>query len=201
MKRALFVLAIASFAGVVSAHAAVVAVDFAGTVVQTQGATGQSVGSTVTGHFDINSIGNSLLDFTIAGKSVAPGFASVVGIGPALTDAIYTAAVSPVTTGGTINNTFTLDLSSLTTWPSTDNAFTLLTDRTQLPSNVATAGSPFPSFFSYFTANSDGTNVVSLNANLTSITAAAVPEPASLALLGASLFGLGLLVRRRLKLA
>ena len=199
MKRTLSFLAIAAFAAVVPAHSAQIAVNFTGTVFQTQGATGKAIGDTVTGHFDLDTVTGSFLDFTIAGKSVAAGFQSFASIGPALTDAIYTAQVSPVTSGGNTNSTFTLDLSSLTTWPSTDTAFTLLTDAAQLPSNLDRVSNPlsaFPSTFSYFTANADGSNVVALNANLTSLTAT-TPEPASLLLLVSALFSLAFFVRRR----
>ena len=153
------------------------------------------------GHFDLNSATGNFLDFMIAGKSVASGYTSFASIGPALTDAIYTAQVSPVLASGTpSNSTFSLDLSSLTNWPSTDTAFTLLTDTTQLTTNLDTITNPlsaFPSTFNYYTANADGTNVVSLTANLTSITAMATPEPASLALVVPLLLGLGFFVRRR----
>jgi hypothetical protein len=112
--------------------------------------------------------------------------------------------VSPVALGGTSNSTFSLDLSSLTTWPSTDTAFTLLADTTQLTTNLDTVTNPlsaFPSTFGYFTANSDGTNVAALSADLTSITASAsgsaTPEPSTIVLLASSLLGLGLFARRR----
>ena len=200
MKRILSVLAIAALAAAVPAYATVYSVSFTGTVYQTQGATGQAVGNTVTGHFDLNSVTGSYLDFMIAGQSVAAGYLSSATIGPALTDAIYTAQVSPVALGTPSNSSFSLDLSSLSTWPSTDTAYTLLTDTTQLTTNLDTVNnllSAFPSTFNYYTANANGTNVVALNADLTSIKAAPVPEPASLALLASSLLGLGFLVRRR----
>jgi hypothetical protein len=203
MKRTLSVLAIAALAVVSAApaHAAVIyTVNFTGAVYQTQGATGESVGSTVTGHFDLNSATGSFLDFMISGQSVAAGYLSSASIGPALFDAIYTAQVSPVALGTPSNSTFFLDLSSLTTWPSTDTVYTLLTDRTQLTTNLDTVTNPlsaFPSTFGYYTANTDGTNVVALSADLTSITAVATPEPASLVLLGSSLLGLGFFVSRR----
>ena len=205
MKRTLSFLAIAAVAVVIPAHAAAVYnVNFTGTVFQTQGATGQSIGSTVAGHFDLDSGTDLFLDFTIAGKSIAAGYQSFATIGPALTDAIYTAQVSPVSSGGTSNSTFSLDLSSLSTWPSADTVITLLTDTTQLTTNLDKVTNPlsaFPSTFRYFTANADGTNVVALNANLTSLTAAVVvaatPEPATLTLLVSSLLGLALFVHRR----
>jgi hypothetical protein len=198
MKSTLSVLAIAALSAVVPAQADIVAVSFTGTVFQTQGATGHAIGDTVTGHFDLTSTG-SFLDFTIAGKSVAPGYLSSATIGPALTDAIYTAQVSPVAFGTPSNSSFSLDLSSLTNWPAADTFFTLLSDKTQLPSNLDTINNPlsmFPSFFDYYTANANGTNVVALSANLTSITAQAVPEPASLTLITPLLLGLAFFVRR-----
>jgi hypothetical protein len=199
MNGKLSVLAIAALAVVVPAHASIIAANFTGTVFQTQGATGQAVGNTVTGHFDLDSTSGNFLDFMIAGKSVAPGYQSFANIGPALFDAIYTAQVSPVASGLPSNSSFTLDLSSLTTWPSTETAYALLTDKTQLSTNLDTVNNPlsaFPSTFRYYTANTDGTNVVALAANLTAITATA-PEPGTLALIGFSLLGLGLLRRRR----
>jgi hypothetical protein len=201
MRRTLSVLAIAAVAAAVPAHAApIYSVDFTGTVYQTQGGTGQVVGNSVTGHFDLDSTTNSFLDFTIAGRSVATGYLSSASIGPALTDAIYTAQVSPVALGAPGNSTFSLDLSSLSAWPSSDTAYTLLTDRTQLTTNLDTITNPlsaFPSTFNYYTANADGINIAALAANLTSITATATPEPASLTLLASSLLGLSLFVRRR----
>ncbi len=153
-----------------------------------------------SGHFDIDSITSNFLDFTIAGKSVGTGYLSFASIGPALTDAIYTAQVSPVSAGTPSNSSFTLDLSSLTTWPSTDTAFTLLTDKTQLTTNLDTITNPlsaFPSTFNYYTANADGTGIVALKANLTSVNVTATPEPASFALLASALLGMGVFLRLR----
>jgi hypothetical protein len=200
MKSTLAVLAMAAFAAAIPAHATVYSVNFAGTVSQSQGATGEAVGNAVTGHFDLDSNTGNFLDFTIAGQSVAAGYLSSVSIGPALTDAIYMAQVSPVALGTPSNSTFSLDLSSLSTWPSSDTAYTLLTDTAQLTTNLDTVTNPassFPSTFSYYTAGANGTNVVSLDAQLTSVAATATPEPASLALVSSSLLALGLLLRRR----
>jgi hypothetical protein len=203
MKNILSVLAIATLAVLSAASAdaaAIYSVDFTGTVNQTQGATGQAVGNTVTGHFDLNSGTGSFLDFMIAGKSVAPGYMSLANIGPARTDAIYTAQVSPVALGTPSNSSFSLDLSSLSTWPVTDTAFTLLADTAQLTTNLDTITNPlseFPSTFNYYTANANGTNIVALSADLKSVTANAVPEPANLALVASLLLCLGFFVRRR----
>jgi len=74
MKNSLSALAVATLAALSTAPAradAIYSVNFRGTVYQSQGATGQSVGSTVAGHFDLDSATTSYLDFTIAGKSVA----------------------------------------------------------------------------------------------------------------------------------
>jgi hypothetical protein len=203
MKGTFLVLATTALAVIVPAHAATIAANFTGIVYQTQGATGQAVGNTVTGHFDLDSTSGNFLDFMIAGKSVAPGYQSFASIGAALFDAIYTAQVSPLASGMPSNNSFSLDLSSLATWPATETAFTLLTSTTQLTTNLDTVTNPlsaFPSTFSYYTANADGTNVVALYANLTSITATATPEPASLMLVASSVLGLGVFVFRRTRL-
>jgi PEP-CTERM motif len=203
MKNALSFLTIAALAAAIPAHAAAIySVNFTGTVYQTQGAAGRAIGNTVTGDFVLNSATGNFSAFNIDGKSVATGYLSSATVGPAHFDAIYTAQVSPVALGTPSNSSFSLDLSSLSTWPSTDTAYTLLTDTTQLTTNLDTVTNPasaFPSTFNYYTANANGTNVVSLRADLTSITVAAtaIPEPASFALLGSSLVALGLFVRRR----
>lgn len=204
MKRTLSALGIAAFLAAMPMYASVYSVDFTGVVDQTQGATGDPLGSSVTGHFDLDSSSGTFLDFTIAGKSVAAGYSSSAVLSPPFADAVYTAQISPVSSGGSTNSTFSLDLSSLSFWPETDNVYTLLTDTTQLSTNLDTINDPasaFPSNFGYYTATASGTNVVSLNADLTSLSVTtsgtATPEPANLALLGGALLSAGFFLRRR----
>jgi hypothetical protein len=199
MKHTLSTLVFIALAASVPAHATLYTADFTGVVSQTQGATGRSIGNTISGHFDFDTVANKFLAFIIDGKSVATGYSSILSIVPARTDAIYTAQVSPLTPGATSNSSFTLDLSSLTTWPAGDSVLTLLLDKNQLATNLDTANNPaslFPSTFGYYTANAAGGNVVALTANLTSITASA-PEPATVGLVISAMLGLGILVRRR----
>ncbi len=199
MKRSFSVLAFTALAVVLPARAASYSVDFTGIVSQTQGPTGEAVGNAVTGHFDLDSVTSSFLDFTIAGQSIAAGYQSSVSIGPNNRDAFYSAQITAVPRSPSIGSTFWLDLSSLTSWPQTDSAYTLLADTNQLTTNLETINnsrSGFPSDFFYYTANFDGTNAVGLSGNLTSINVTATPEPASLALIVPSLFALGLFIRR-----
>jgi len=100
--------------------------------------------------------------------------------------------------GGSTNSIFAFDLSSLSTWPTTDTALTLLTDANRLATNLDTVTNPnslFPSMFSYYTASADGSHIVSLTADLTAI-GVSTPEPASLPLLVSSMLGLATARRR-----
>ena len=146
MIKTFSALAIGAILTVSSAHASVFSVNFSGTVYQTQGATGYANGGAISGHFDLDSASGNFLDFTIGGKSVAAGFQSSAVIDPGGFDAIYKAQISPVSVGGTSNNTFSLDLSSLTNWPAYDSAYSLLVDSKQLPSNLDTASNPQSAF-------------------------------------------------------
>jgi len=172
----------------VSAHALPIDVKFMGTV-QSQIDSGFAVNSPVSGEFFYDPVTAMYSLFTIAGRSVAPGFASSAVVTPDLTAAIFQAQLSPVQSGGTLNSTFTLDLEALIKWPSND-AFAALS------ANVLAANlDKGLSTFGFYTANADGTGVHSLTASLSAIQA--VPEPASLALCLAGLAALAFGARPR----
>jgi hypothetical protein len=188
-------------AGAVPAKAALIDTSFTGEVVSQTG-TSFSINQSISGSFVYNTAKSAFVSFTIGGASIATGFSSSAKTTPGLTDAIYEAQISPVATGGSVNETFSLDLSSLTAWPSS-NAIALLSNTTQLTTNLDTIGNPlsaFPSTFGYYIATASGTGVTAVTADLTSIStgpAAAVPEPNALALLVGGVLSLGLLRRRR----
>jgi hypothetical protein len=166
--------------------------------VQTQQNTAFSVGSAVSGEFVYDTTLTRFVSFMIGGQSVAPGFASTASVTPDLFEALYRAQVSPVGIGGTSNSTFTLDLESITGFPSTD-AIALLTNAAQLDSNLELgANADFPSMFGFFDADSDGTNIRSLEATLSAVQVAVIPEPEALGLFGIGAVALvGLRSRRR----
>lgn len=183
-----------------SAHAAIIDAKFTGTVAS-QAGTALVLGNAISGEFLYNTATSAYQSFTIGGVSITVPFASSASITPDLYSALYQAQISPLTTGGTVNKTFVLDLEGLNKWPSND-AVALLTNTAVLPSNLDLITSPndlVPSTFGYNTSNSNGTGVVRVTANLATITVSstAVPEPASFVILASALLlGAGFLPRR-----
>jgi PEP-CTERM motif len=160
----------------VSAHADTYTATFSG-LVQTQINSGAAVNSPISGQFVFDTTKPGFTGFTIGGQSIAAGFASQADLTPNGYTALYEAILSPVAVGGDVNSTFSVSLEGLAQW-STTNALGLLTSA-QLSTNLDTANSSF----SYYMANSNGTNIKSLTASLTAIQVTAVPEPSSVALL------------------
>lgn len=197
MKRLLLLLPpLLALTAAPPAAAAVIDARFSGTVAS-QAGTALGIGSAISGEFLYDTAVSAYLSFTVGGLSAPTGFASTASLTPDRSSAIYRAQISPVSQGGTVNSTFTVDLESLAPFPSGD-AVALLTSA-QLAANLDTAGSPnsqFPSTFGYNTSNADGTSVRQVSANLASISVTSsgvpstgVPEPASLALVAAALLG------------
>lgn len=195
MKRSLVILA-AAVAALVPAHATIVSVNFTGVVTDSTGATGEAVGNTVSGSFRLDESNGQFANFAIDSMSAPTG--SIANNGLSFFDALYQDQISAVGTGGNVNSTFTLDLSSLSQWPvGSDTIYTLLTDSSQIPGNLDMTGDAFTSTFGYYMSDAAGNNVVKLDADLSSLTVATIPEPASFTLLGGSLLGLGAILRRR----
>lgn len=194
MKR-FFKLTVATLAiaASLSAHAVVLDVTFSG-LVQSQSGSSFALNSPISGEFFFDTLTGTYSSFTIGDQAVAAGFTSSAAVTPDLYSALYEAQVSPVAQGGTSNSTFSLDLEGLSKWSSND-AVALLSDASQLSTNLDTGNSSF----NYYTANSDGTAINSLNASLTSVQVSTVPEPTSLALMLAGIAALGLRRARRSK--
>lgn len=187
MQRLSFLaVAVAAVAVPLSAHADVIDARFSGTV-QSQANAGFSLNSPITGEFIYDSSSARYLSFVIGGQSIAPGFASTAELTPDRYTALYRAQVSPVSLGGMLNSTFTLDLEALNApWPS-NGAIALLVSFSQLVGNLDTANSSF----GFYTANADGTGIRSVSATLNNLQVSAVPEPTSVALLLAGIAAIG----------
>lgn len=192
MKR-LFSLAVTVVAltAATQAHASLLDARFSGTVDAQQNST-FTVGSAVAGAFVYDTALARFVSFNIGGLSVAPGFASTASITPNLYSAIYRAQVSPVSQGGNLNSSFSVDLEGINPWAS-NNAIALLLDASQLANNLDTTFSTF----GFFTGNADGTNIRSLSATLSTIQVAAIPEPGTMALLFAGMAAVGMTLSRR----
>jgi len=174
MKRLLtFAVAVAAVASSLSAQAALLDVKFSG-IVQSQGGTTFAVNDPISGGFFFDTQTLTYTSFKIGGYSVATGFESKADMTPDQYSSIYTAQLSPVSTGGTSNSSFVLNLEGINKWPTFD-AVALLTNYT-MPSNLDKPNSSF----GFYIANADGTNIQQLQAQLTAIN---VPEPESFGLL------------------
>lgn len=192
-KFGLILLAVAVAAA--PARAANLDVKFTGTV-QSQSGSAVSVGSRISGEFVYQTESSRYGFFTIAGLSVSPGFVSTAQFSLDLYSALYQAQISAVQQGGNVNQSFVLDLEGLNPWSSA-SAVTLLTDPAQIASNTDLASNPnsfSPSTFGYYIADASGNNVNRVSATLETLSVA-VPEPATLTLLGTGL--VALFVRRR----
>jgi hypothetical protein len=198
MKTRLFLAALLAAGLSTSAQAANYTISFTGDVVTTVGATGRSIGDMVSGSITLIAPAQAIVAFTIDGITLAHGADTSATLTPSFTDALYESIFNPVALGGATNTTLSLDLSSLTSWPSTDTAISLLTDSAQLANNLDTVNNPlsaFPSTFMYYLADSSGNNVTSLTADLTGLSVT-VPEPMTLSLLTVAMVGLGVARRR-----
>lgn len=176
ISLALTVAAAAGGTLATSAHAAVITARFSG-VVQSQVDSGYAAGDAVSGSFSWDTGSAGFQSFTVGNRAIGAGYTSEATLTPDNYSAIFQAQISPVGGGGSVNETFTLDLEGLLPWfsPSATDAVPLLTSST-LQTNLDSASSTF----SFYVADAAGTNVHRLVASLAQVSA--VPEPASGAL-------------------
>ena len=193
MKTIRILVPVLALTAALSTHAAVVSASFSG-LVQTQSNTSFATNSAISGSFSFDTGSNTFVSYVVGGQVVAPGFASVVNFTPDMFTALYVAQLSPVPQGTSTNSTFTLDLEALNAPWASPSASALLGDSAQLAADLDTANSSF----GFYTANSDGSNVRSVNARLTNLQVIpGVPEPGTFALLGLGLLAIGVLHVRR----
>ena len=86
------------------AQAALIDARFSGTV-DAQNQSGSAVGATVSGEFVYDTVSASYLSFSVAGLSVAAGYASTASLTPDLSTALYRAQLSPVSGAATNSRT------------------------------------------------------------------------------------------------
>ena len=178
--------AVAALALAAPAHAVVINATYTGAVTS-QLNSGFTVGSTVTGSFSYDSDLRDFPSFTIA------GFAKPAGAVPTVSNdgstALYRSQVSAVPAGSGANSTLAVELDGA--FPTRDPVTLLL-----LPGLFASLDAT--SSLNVLRSDAAGTpaGTVRLTAALTGFSATAIPEPASLALLGAALAGLTALRRR-----
>jgi hypothetical protein len=192
MKKLLLSFTLIAVAAASPAHATIIDATFNGTVASQSGTTA-TVGQAITGEFIYDTLLSAYTKFTVGSASISAGYASRATLTPDRFSALFQAQISPVSQGGTVNRTFTVDLEGLSPWTAA-NAVAVLTSA-QFATNLDTAGNPastFPSTFGYNLSNSDGSGTQRVTANLAAIRVATtnVPEPASLGLVAAALLGL-----------
>ena len=169
-------LAVAALASTHVAQATLIDAKFSG-VVSSQIGTAFVTNAPISGEFIFDTATSTYTLFSIGGQSVAAGFASLAALSPDNYMALYQAQLSPVAVGGDVNSTFSVDLEALNAPWAGGSAIALLSSA-QLASNLDTTQSSF----TYYTANSNGSNLQTVTATLTGIQVSAVPEPASAAL-------------------
>jgi hypothetical protein len=176
MKRFLAIcIALTVLSAAPPARASLIDASFSGEVISQIG-TSFVIHQAISGEFVYDTAANSFSSFTIGGEAAPAGFTSSIGITPGLTDALYKAEV---TTSGAPADVFALDLSSLSTWPTSD-AVALLTNTSQLSTNLDTVNNPlsaFPSSFDYYIASTSTAGLMTVTADLTTFSATTIPEP------------------------